>query len=257
MYKLEGRTALVTGAGGGIGRAIAVRLAQEGCDIVVFDVSETSATETAALIQQVGRAAHVTVGSVANRRDVSSATAAAIEKFGRIDILVNNAGILRTAKFLDTTDQDWRDVFSVNVDGMFNFCQAVLPRMLERRTGAIVNMSSWTGKKGVPNHAAYSASKFAVIGLTQSMASEMAEHGIRVNAVCPGLIVDTHMRVQAEALNKIQGMADADSRAKTMIPLRRVGYPDDIARVVAFLASDEAAYMTGQAINVTGGLWMS
>ena len=143
---------------------------------------------------------------------------------------------MRTAKFLETTEAAWREIFGVNVDGAFHFCQAVLPHMLERRAGAIVNMSSWTGKKGVANHAAYSASKFAVIGLTQSMASELGEHGIRVNAVCPGIIVDTQMRVEAEALNQAQGLPDLETRART-VPLRRAGIPDDLAGVVAFLVS--------------------
>ena len=257
MHKLEGRTAIVTGAGAGIGRAIALRLAAEGCDVGVFDVSEAAAHETAGLVRAQGRRACVAVGSVASRVDVERATTALVEGLGGVDILVNNAGILRTAPFLETTEQDWRDIFAVNLDGVFFFCQAVLPRMLARGSGCIVNMSSWTGKKGVPNHAAYSASKFAVIGLTQSMAGEMAEHGIRINAVCPGVIVDTLMREQAEVLNKAQGLPDAQTRAKTMIPLRRAGTPADVAGVVAFLVSDEAAYMTGQAINITGGLWMN
>lgn len=256
MYNLEGRTALVTGGGGGIGRAIALRLAREGCDVGVFDRSEAGALETCDLIRREGRKAAAATGDVAIREDVVQGAARLVRDLGPVHILVNNAGILRTAKFLDTTDKEWRDTFGVNLDGVFFFCQAILPGMLERRAGSIVNMASWTGKKGVPNHAAYSASKFAVIGLTQSLAGEMAEHGIRVNAVCPGIIVDTQMRADAEALNRAQGLPDVETRAKT-VPLRRAGYPDDVASVVAFLASDQADYMTGQAINVTGGLWMS
>lgn len=255
MYHLEGRTALVTGAGSGIGRAIALRLAREGCQVGLFDLNETGAQETASLIHGTGAATAVATGSVARRADVQQGVAALAAALGPVDILVNNAGILRTAPFLETTDAEWRDTLGVNLDGVFHFCQAVLPGMVERQRGVVVNMSSWTGKKGVPNHAAYSASKFAVIGLTQSMAGEMAAHGIRINAVCPGIIVDTQMRVEAEALNKAQGLPDVQTRAKT-IPLQRAGTPDEIAAVVAFLASDEAAYMTGQAVNITGGLWM-
>jgi NAD(P)-dependent dehydrogenase (short-subunit alcohol dehydrogenase family) len=256
MYTLEDRTAIVTGGGGGIGRAITLKLARAGCDIGVFDRDEAGAIETANLVRRDGRNAYAVVGSVAVRDEVDAGAARLIEGLGRIDILVNNAGILRTSKFLETSEREWRDVLAVNLDGTFHFCQAVLPHMIAHKSGAIINVSSWTGKKGVPNHAAYSASKFAVIGLTQSLAGEMAGHGIRINAVCPGIIVATKMRDEAEAMNKEQGLPDVQTRAET-IPLRRVGYPEDVAGVVAFLASDEAAYMTGQAVNVTGGLWMS
>ncbi len=254
MARLEGRVAIVTGAGGGIGRAIALRLAAEGCAVGILDRDRAGAEHTAALVRQAGRPAAAATASVADRPGVDAAVASLAE-LGPPDILVNNAGILRTAPFLDTTAQDWRDIMAVNLDGVFHLCQAVLPGMVARRRGAVVNMSSWTGKKGVPNHAAYSASKFAVIGLTQSIAGEMAAHGVRVNAVCPGIIVDTQMRVQAEAMNATQGLPDVQTRAKT-IPLQRPGTPEDIAGVVAFLVSDDAGYMTGQAVNITGGLWM-
>lgn len=254
MYDMQGRVAVVTGSGGGIGRAIALRLASEGCDIGVFDIGEAAARETADLVQALGRNAAVAIGDVARREDVSRGAEYLGQALGPINILVNNAGILRTAPFLETTDAQWRDTFGVNLDGTFYFCQAVLPGMIERRRGAVVNMSSWVGKKGVPNHAAYSASKFAVIGLTQSIAGEVAGFGVRVNAVCPGIIVDTQMRVDAEMSNRRQGLPDVTERARA-IPMGRAGVPDDIARVVAFLVSDEADYMTGQAINITGGLW--
>lgn len=256
MYALHGRTAIVTGAGAGIGRAIALRLAGEGCRVGVFDVDEAGANGTAGLIQASGGTAAVAAGSVARREDVAEGAAALSRALGPAGILVNNAGILRTSPFLDITDEAWRDTFGVNLDGAFHFCQAVLPAMVARRAGAVVNVASFAGKKGLPNHAAYSASKFALIGLTQSMAGEMAEHGIRINAVCPGIIVDTPMRAVAEASAKAEGRPGLEVRAQA-IPLRRTGLPDDIASVVAFLASDEAGYMTGQAVNVTGGLWMS
>jgi NAD(P)-dependent dehydrogenase (short-subunit alcohol dehydrogenase family) len=222
----------------------------------VFDLSETTGRETVALVEAQGRKSALAVGNAARRADVEQASSKLIDSLGGVDILVNNAGILRTAPFLEIDDRHWRDVLSVNLDGVFYFCQAVLPHMLARGRGNIVNMSSWTGKKGVVNHAAYSASKFAVIGLTQSMAGEMAERGIRVNAVCPGIIAETAMRDEAEALNKAQGRPDLETRLKT-VPLGRAGTPADIANVVAFLASDDASYMTGQAINITGGLWMN
>ena len=249
--------ALVTGAGGGIGRAIALRLARDGWDIGVVDLDEPGAEQTAALVRDLGRRACVALGNVARRDSVQAVVARITGALGPIDVLVNNAGILRTAKFLDITEQDWRDTLSVNLDGVFHCCQAVLPAMLARGSGCIVNMSSWTGKKGVPNHAAYSATKAAVIAITQSLAGEVAEHGIRVNAVCPGTIVDTQMRTDAETLNKAQGLPDVETRVRTLIPMRRAGLPSDVAGVVAFLVSADAAYMTGQAINITGGLWMN
>lgn len=251
--ELADRIAVVTGAGAGIGREVALRLALDGCDVGLFDIDERGISETADQVRRLGRKAAVAVGNVAARGDVLSAVGLFAGELGPIDILVNNAGILRTCKFLDLTESDWRTSFGVNLDGVFYFCQAVLPRMIESRAGNIINMSSWTGKKGVANHAAYGATKAAIINLTQSLA---AEFGIRVNAVCPGIIVDTKMRAQAEDLNRAQGLPDVETRTKS-VPLRRPGYPSEIAEVVAFLASHRAAYMTGQAVNVTGGLWMS
>ncbi len=256
MYALAGQAAIVTGGGGGIGRAIALRLAAEGCRIGLFDIDGAGAHATAGLVRAAGGAAAVAIGNVARREDVDRAVAELARDLGQVDILVNNAGVLRTAPFLELTDAAWESTFGVNVDGVFYCSQAVLPGMLARGQGAIVNIASFAGKKGLANHAAYSASKFAVIGLTQSMAEEMAERGVRINAVCPGIIVDTGMRDVAEAQAKAQGRPPVEVRAQA-VPMRRTGSPDEIARVVAFLVSDEAAYMTGQAINVTGGLWMS
>ncbi len=250
-------TALVTGAGAGIGRAIALRLARDGRDIGVVDRDVAAAEATAVLVRALGRRAFVASADVAHRSAVRNAVAEVAAALGDIDVLVNNAGILRTAPFLDVTEADWRQIMSVNLDGVFHGCQAVLPGMLARGAGCIVNMSSWTGKKGVPNHAAYSATKAAVIALTQSVAAEMAGRGIRVNAVCPGTIVDTQMRDDAEAMSKAQGLPDVHTRVQTLVPMRRAGVPDDVAGVVAFLVSADATYMTGQAINVTGGLWMN
>lgn len=254
--RLAGRKAVVTGAGLGIGRAIALRLAAEGCDVGIFDRSAADAAETARQVGVLGRTAPVVTGDVSVREDVQAAMTALGDALGRVDILVNNAGILRTAPFLETDLATWRSVLGVNLDGVFHGCQAVLPGMIARGSGVIVNMSSWTGKKGVPNHAAYATSKFGVIGLTQSIAGEVSPLGVRVNAICPGIIVNTAMRDQAEVLNREQGLPDVATRAQA-IPLKRAGTPEEVAGVVAFLASDDAAYMTGQAINITGGLWMN
>lgn len=256
MTEFSGKVAVVTGAGAGIGREVALRLARDGANLGLFDLNTDAARETAEAVARIGRKAAVASGNVARCEDVRQAIARFQTDLGPVDILVNNAGILRTARFLDLNEADWRAMFAVNLDGVFHFSQAVLPGMVERGCGAIINMSSWTGKKGVPNHAAYGATKAAIINLTQSLAGEFGRQGIRINAVCPGVIVDTNMRAEAEEMNRAQGLPDVATRVQS-IPLRRAGYPAEIAEVVAFLASERAAYMTGQAINVTGGHWMN
>ena len=254
--KLEGKAALVTGASRGIGRAIALRLAEEGCRVGLFDLDGAGAGTTAGMVRAAGGTVAVATGSVAVRSDVARGLERFERDLGSPDILVNNAGILRADPVAALTEQAWRDTFAVNVDGVFFWCQAVLPGMQARRKGVIVNMASFAGKKGQPTLSAYCASKFAVIGFTQSLALETAEQGIRVNAVCPGIIVNTGMRSEIEDYNAAHGRPGVDERTNA-IPMRRAGEPEDVARVVAFLASAEAGYMTGQAINVTGGLWTS
>lgn len=256
MYELQGRNALITGAGHGIGEAIALRLADEGCNIAIFDRDGAAAERTAEAIRQRGRKASVAEGDIGREEDVSKGMATLIGELGHVDILVNNAGILRVGKLLESSVKDWRDSFSTNVDGVFWSCRAVLPHMVERGSGCVVNTASWLGKRALANYSSYCATKFAVVALTQSLALEMAEHGIRVNAVAPGIIVETRMRDESEEMHKRQGLPLAAERAKT-IPLGRLGLPNDVARLVAYLASDEADYMTGQTVNITGGLWLS
>jgi NAD(P)-dependent dehydrogenase (short-subunit alcohol dehydrogenase family) len=255
MYGLQGRTVLLTGGATGIGRRIATRLAEEGCDVGIVDVNLDEAARTVAMIEERGRRGAVFEADVGDYDQVSAAVAAFLQKFGRIDVLANNAGIISVGRVEDTAVDEWRRIFRVNVDGVFHLCKAVVPHLREQKSGKIVNTASWFGKIGKPHYSAYCASKFAVIGLTQSLAMELAPLGINVNAVCPGTIVETGMRDVADKRSIEQGIPTAKEREST-IPLGRVGLPDDIARAVAFLASDEAAYMTGQAINVTGGLWM-
>jgi NAD(P)-dependent dehydrogenase (short-subunit alcohol dehydrogenase family) len=255
MYNLNGKVALVTGAATGIGRAIATRLAQEGADLAIMDVNESEAAKTAALVREAGRRAEVLRGDVGDYAQVKAAIGGFLKLFGAIDIAVNNAGIVRLGTIAEASPEDFREVFRVNVDGVFHCCKVVVPHMVQRGGGKIINTASWLGKVGKPNFGLYSASKFAVIGLTQTLAMELAQHRINVNAVCPGVIGETGMRDAVERESVKQGLPTAKQREST-IPFGRVGLPDDVARAVAFLASDQADYMTGQAINVTGGLWM-
>ena len=249
------RTALITGAGTGIGRAIALRLARDGWTVAVNDLASTRAAQVAREVDAAGGRGVAVVADVGDREAVRRMVADALAALGALDLLVNNAGLCRLGPIAEFPEADWRATFRVNVDGAFFCCQAVLPHMLARGRGNIVNLASWSGKAGAPFFGAYCASKFAVIGLTQSLAKEVAGQGIRVNAVCPGIVAGTDMRAQVDAESRALGRPTSTDRVG-WIPLGRLGEAEDVAGVVAFLVSDDARYMTGQAINVTGGLWM-
>ncbi len=256
MYKLEGRTVLLTGGATGIGRRIAVRMAEEGCDVAIADINARDVETTAEMVRKTGRRCSIYTIDVSKYDEAQSAVQRCLAEYAKIDVLVNNAGIISIGRVEDLSVEEWRRVFSVNLDGVFNFCKATVPHMRAQKRGRIINTASWFGKSGKPSYSAYCASKFAVIGLTQSLAQELAATGVTVNAVCPGTIVETAMRDEADRRSIEEGLLTAKQR-EGQIPMGRVGLPDDVARVVAFLASDESAYMTGQAINVTGGLWMT
>jgi NAD(P)-dependent dehydrogenase (short-subunit alcohol dehydrogenase family) len=255
MYDLGGKVALITGASSGIGRAIALRLATEGCDVAILDVDEAGAAETVRQVTDLGRRGAVRQCDVADGEQVQRGVRSMLEDFGRVDILVNNAGIARIGTLLEMPESDWRELFRVNVDGVFHCCRAVAPHMVARRQGRIIINASWLGKTGKPYYGGYCATKSALIAITQTLALELAPSGINVNAVCPGVVKDTVMRDYAEEIHERIGLPSAEARIST-IPIGRLAVADDVARVTAFLASDEAAYMTGQAINVTGGLWL-
>lgn len=250
MYGLSGRVGLVTGAGSGIGREIARRLAQEGMSVAVLD-SDGAAAQAAA--REIGGLA--VAADVSAPADVGAGVNAVVGRFERIDLLVNNAGIAWMGPALEMPLDALQAMLRVNVEGVFIVSRAVLPHMIARRSGSIVNLASWAGKTGNANFAGYSASKFAVIGLTQAMAREMAPHGIRVNAICPGIVVDTAMRTSIEAQQRRYGLPETSEREKS-IPIGRVSLPADVARIAAFLASEESSYMTGESINLSGGLLM-
>jgi NAD(P)-dependent dehydrogenase (short-subunit alcohol dehydrogenase family) len=250
MYALNGRVGLITGAGGGIGREIARRLAREGMAVAVLDRDAAAAQTVAA---EIGGLA--VTADVASPEEVQRAVDGVLAGFNQIDVLVNNAGVAWMGPALETPLEALQSMLRVNVEGVFIVSRAVLPHMIARRSGSVVNLASWAGKTGNAYFAGYSASKFAVIGLTQALAREMAPHGIRVNAICPGIVVDTAMRAAIEAQQRQYGFPDTAERAKA-IPLGRVSVPEDVARIAAFLASDESSYMTGESINLSGGLLM-
>jgi NAD(P)-dependent dehydrogenase (short-subunit alcohol dehydrogenase family) len=253
MYDLSGKAAIVTGGASGIGRDIAMRLAREGCRVGLFDRDEGRLAET---VEQIGAAACAQTGDVTEAEEVRAAAAAFSRELGDIDILVNSAGILRIGLLLEQSREDFVDQFRVNVEGIFHWCQAVVPGMAARRRGKVINMASWLGKRGMKHYGGYCASKFAVIGYSQTLALEVADRGVNVNCVCPGTIIDTDMREQAERVHVRIGFPSAQERTSN-IPLGRLGLPEDVSRLTAFLASSESDYMTGQALNVSGGLWLS
>ena len=250
MYALDGRVGLVTGGGGGIGRAIAHRLARDGMAVVVLDSDGGAAQMVASGIGGLAVTADVTEPEAVGR-----AVDATLARFAKIDLLVNNAGVAWMGPVLDTPLEALRSMLAVNVEGVFIVSRAVLPHMVARCAGSVVNLASWAGKTGPAYFAGYSASKFAVIGLTQTLAREMAPHGIRVNAICPGIVVDTAMRTAIEAQQRRYGLPETAERERS-VPIGRVSVPDDVAGIAAFLASDESSYMTGESINLSGGLLM-
>ncbi len=245
--KLSGKVALVTGAAQGIGRAIALLLARNGADIVVSDINLEKAEETAKEIRAIGPNAISVKVDVANLSDVERMVEGILEKLAKIDILVNNAGITRDKLVLRMTEEDWDAVLGVNLKGTFNCTKAVLRHMAKPRSGKIVNIASVVGEMGNAGQANYSASKAGVIGLTKTVAREYAQRGINVNAIAPGYI-ETPM---TDALPE-----KAKEELKKLIPMERLGKPEDVAEAVLFLVSEESSYVTGQVLNVNGGIYM-
>jgi 2-hydroxycyclohexanecarboxyl-CoA dehydrogenase len=242
---LEDKIAIVTGAGQGIGRAIADKLAAEGATVVVTDLDEASAKQTAA-----GLPGAVAIrADVTDRQDVQAAVDRVMQQFGRVDVLVNNAGWDKASPFVDSDPADWDRAIAVNLYGVLHTCKAVLPIMAGQGGGAVVNLGSDAGRVGSSGEAVYSAAKGGVIAFTKSLAREMARHQVRVNCVCPGP-TDTALFASFAGPKLREALTKA-------IPFRRLGQPADVANVVAFLASDQAAFVTGQTISVSGGLTMS
>ena len=241
-----GRVAIVTGAGRGMGRAVAARLSAGGAKLVVNDLDADSAERTAGALQESGAEALATPGDVTSSADVARMVASALGHFGRIHVLVNNAGVLRPTPVFDIEEEEWDMVVNGNLKSTYLCSRAVLPAMRDQGWGRIVNFSSTAGKNvSTVGGAHYTASKAAILGFTRHLAKEEAAHGITVNAVCPGLI-DTEM--VRSTISKERTAAYASS-----FPIARLGEPYEVAELVAFLASDKAAYITGASLDINGG----
>jgi NAD(P)-dependent dehydrogenase (short-subunit alcohol dehydrogenase family) len=275
MSEFEGKVALITGCARvrGVGRMIALAFARAGADVVVTDVA-TGGTRNeneegleelrlgwkgleslAGEIEGLGRRVLTCVGDVSRAADTERFASEALARFGRIDVLVNNAAAPHGADrrlLWEVPEEAWDLVLDVNLKGVFLMCRAVIPHMLPRRSGRIVNMASVSGKRGTPRRGAYTASKFGIIGLTQSLAQEVAAHGITVNAICPGS-VDTSRRESTSRREKALAEREPGAAVLTMPPTGRVARPDDIARLALFFASEASDHITGQAWNVDGG----
>ena len=275
MYDLSDKVALVTGAGGehGIGRALCRRLAAEGCNLVVNDLHAKPYSESGwgglpalcAEIEAAGQQSLAVAADVSNAAQVEAMVKQALDRFGQIDILVNNAGSRPgpdRVPVVELSEVAWDQVQNVNAKGTFLCAQAVARHMIDRGEGGkIINISSTAGRIGMPRYAAYCASKFAIIGFTQSLAHELAPHQINVNAVCPGTTVTERTGYIAAAINELEApTAEATDAMLEEItdntPLGRTGTPEDVARTVAFLASSEADYITGASHLVAGGIQM-
>ena len=246
--RFENQVAIVTGAGRGIGHAIALRFAQEGARVASVSRSEENAKKTADEINAMrADSAKAYAVDVADHAAVQKIGAQILEEFGRVDVLVNNAGVTRDGLSMRMSMEDWDTVLDTNLKGAFNFSQAVMRSMIKQRSGRIINISSVSGLTGNAGQANYSASKAGLIGLTKALARELASRGITVNAVAPGFIVT----------DMTGGLSDEVKQAiMAKIPLAKLGQPEDIAAAVAFLASAEANYVTGQVLTVDGGMVM-
>lgn len=253
MKGLQGKAAIVTGSGSGIGRAIAQRLAAEGAVVGIFDRDAGGAEETASAIKGAGGKAHAHVVDITDLAAVQAAVKAFEAEAGPVDVLVNNAGWDKAAPFLKTTPDLWKKLIDVNLYGPLNMHYAVLPGMAERKRGRVVNIASDAGRVGSSGESVYAACKGGVIAFAKTLARELARDNIQLNTVCPGPTDTPLFRSFAQDVEGGEKLIAGLTRA---IPMRRLGQPEDYAGIVAFLASEDAGYITGQTISVSGGLTM-
>ncbi|HEV3347861.1 MAG TPA: SDR family NAD(P)-dependent oxidoreductase [Methylomirabilota bacterium] len=257
--ELQGQTAIVTGAGRNIGRAIALELAGMGADVVVAEVDRATGERTAEEVRKHGRRALALQTDVTRLADLRAMADRTVAEWGRIDILVNNAGIHKSMHTADVSEADWDRLLAVNAKGVFFASQAVLRHMVKAKRGNIISLASMAGKMGLKTSLVYGITKAAVISMTRSLALAHAGDGIRANCVCPGIVeTDMIFQVDREAGEGLMGLKPGEylKQRVEQIPLGRIEKAEDVANVVGFLASSKSSYMTGQAINVTGGLVM-
>ena len=246
LPRFAGKVIVVTGSGGGIGTAIAQRFARESGQVVVTDTNTQGAEATTKSIIDEGNKAVTMIADISNRDACYKLIEDTVAKFGKIDVLINNAGINRRGPLMELTDEDWDLTLQVNVTSMFHLCRAAIPHMIKAGGGAIVNTASQWGLHPAPGHIAYNVSKSAVASFTQNLARDYAPQKIRVNAVCPGEIGTPMLQKAAE--RKGLTFADFDK----MVPFGRIGRPDEVAALMAFLASDESEFMCGSLVEITG-----
>lgn len=253
---LRNKIVIVTGGNRGIGRAISLSFAQEGAKVIIAARNETKAREVMDDIKKQGSECLFVRTDVSQSEEIDNLVKATLDEFKRIDILVSNAGIISIAPVVDLQEKEWDKIMEVNAKGVFLCCRAVAKQMIKQKSGKIINVSSRLGKVGVPRYAHYCASKAAVMVFSQTLALELAPYGINVNSVAPGIIETDMQRWEWEWDRKVRGMSSEELKDEALatIPLRRMGTPEDVARVVVFLASADADYLTGQSINVTGGM---
>jgi sorbitol-6-phosphate 2-dehydrogenase len=256
MKRLDTKVVVITGAAQGLGRALAQRISSEGAKVVVGDLNLEAATETAQMLTD----AIAVELNVTNYASCENLMKTAIEKYGRIDVLVSNAAVLISGAIEEFDSEKWKFVVDVNLCGFFNVSKAAVP-YLKENGGSIIQINSKSGKKGSSKNSAYSASKFGGIGLVQSLALELAEDNVRVNAICPGNMLSSPLWVNSlfKQYAKNQGISEEEVKEKyiNQVPMKRGCEYEDVANLLVFMASDESAYITGQALNVTGGQQMS